>query len=167
MIKREMINLAPPANLDYADIPSITKYSDNLEDTLKFVFNELKKSATKFDNTGMLNNMIDNLKAKIFEKLANAGLDLDRLKIFYRNYISNMNNYFIDSVKAELSGYYNSMPNNSLSMVSSLNEALHLLHQFILNDEHNYQSLEVVDSKKLSDYDDITLYGVNNNVVNI
>ncbi len=147
-IKKEMLNIAPMSDNQYNDVE---KYSDKVNDSLMYIFSELKCIASDiFGFQSQIMRKIANMERVIKNNFYSCGYDIDKLRLFYKNYISNMELDFINAVKKECIGY-------SLGGVSSaenaktINEILHFLHSFILNNEQILQSIPLI-NKKENDY---------------
>lgn len=145
-IKKEMYRLAP-SNLEYYDELSIQKYTDELDDLLTYIFSELK--CVTLDIFGKDSNVISKIFAMeqvIKQHFYSCGFDMNKLKIFYETYISNMTSKFIDSVKRECVGYTFG-GTSSIELATSLNEILHFLHSYVLNNENILQSIQLINEK--------------------
>ena len=145
-IKKEMYNLAP-ANLKYFDESSMQKYTDNLDDFLMYYFSELK--CISLDIFGKDSNVISrilSMEKNIKKEFYSCGFDINKLKKFYEIYISNMTSDFINNVKQECVGY-SFAGTSSVEIANSLNEILHFVHSYIVNNENILQSIELIDQK--------------------
>lgn len=145
-MKKEMYHSAPPN--EYLDESSIQKYTDKLEDSLSYIFCELKCIAK--DIFGMQSSVyekIEEMEKTTKERFYNCGFDIHKLRSFYKNNISNMEPTFVDAVKENCVGYKNniSLP---IDKISSINEILHLLHSYIVNNENILQSIPLVKEKE-------------------
>lgn len=162
-IKKEMYNLAP-SSLRYYDDLSLQKYTNRLEDLLIYIFSELKCIA--LDIFGKDSNVISkifSMEKNIKNQFYSCGFDINKLKKFYEMYISNMTIDFINSVKKECVGYAFA-GTSSVELASSLNEILHFIHSYILNNEYILQSIpEVAQKQNIYNYP-IILRGNNNNL---
>lgn len=150
-IKKGMYALAP-VNLKYYDESSIKKYTDNLDDLLSYIFIELKCIA--IDIFGKNSNVIlkiSSMEEIIKNQFYSCGFDIDRLKKFYEIYISNMTNDFINGVKQECVGYKFGST-SSIEIACSLNEVLHFMHSYIINNENILESIPLI-SEKYNEFD--------------
>lgn len=163
-IKKEMLNMAPPTESGYLDENSVCKYADNLNDSLIYIFSELKSVALDVfgDNSPVFNRVLY-LEKNIKNNFYNCGLDINKLRNFYKNCISNMEPTFVNEVKANCVGYslFGTLP---LNRTNSINEVLHLIHSFVLNSESILQSIPVLEQKVNSDDYPIVLRGVSTDV---
>ena len=146
-IKKGMYNLAP-TSLKYHDELSIQKYTDTLDDLLRYIFSELKCIALDiFGNNSNVILKIFSLEKTIKDQFYSCGFDIDKLKKFYGVYVSNMTSDFINSVKQECVGYTFG-GTSSVEIAKSLNEILHFLHSYIINNENILQSISLINQKK-------------------
>ena len=162
-IKKRMWNLAP-SNLKYYDEASIQKYTDELDDMLMYIFSELKCITLDiFGKDSSVLLKIFSTEKTIKNFFYSCGFDIDKLKAFYKKYISNMEMDFINSVKKECVGYtFNST--TSMDLATSINEMLHFLHLYVLNNEKFLQSISLIDSKQNEFNYPINLRGVKVNI---
>lgn len=163
-IKKEIYDIAPQGIGEYIDEVSVSKYTDKLNDSLMYIFNELKCVA--LDIFGMRSNVFDRIsyvERIIKEGFYSCGFDMNKLKLFYQKCISNMEPSFIDSVKRECVGY-TSGNTSSVDMAFSINELLHFIHSYIINNDEFLQAMPLLDEKN-NDYSyPISLRGVRNPV---
>jgi hypothetical protein len=163
-IKEEMYNIAPPM---YVSDDSILKYSDQLNNSLIYIFTELKCIAKDlFSINSLVWVNLSELEKTVMSNFYNCGLDLNKLRSFYQKYISNMDIDFLNKTKQELVGYKLYSDDSALSMITSLNEMLHYIHCYILNNENILQSVPMINQKINSIGNSITLRGVSSNVFN-
>ena len=146
-IKKRIYNLAP-TSLKYYDELSIQKYTDTLDDLLRYVFIELKCIALDiFGKDSTVISKIFSLEKNIKNQFYSCGFDINKLKKFYEVYVSNMTTDFINSVKRECVGYTLGGV-SSIEIASSLNEILHFLHSYILNNENILKSTSLINQKQ-------------------
>jgi len=150
-IKKEMVNITPPNDYQYTDELSISKYADKVDDFLLYTFSELKCIAR--DIFGINSNVmkkITTLENKMKNEFYACGFNIDKLRLFYKNNISNMEIDFINLVKKECVGY--TFDNLSpADKATTINEMLHFMHSFVLNNENILQSISII-NKKENDY---------------
>lgn len=163
-IKKEMYNNVPPDDNGYLDEKSLCEYTDRLEETLRYIFSELKCIALDiFGEKSAFLNRIEKLEMLTKNDFYSCGFDVVKLRNFYEKHISNMDVSFVEKVKETCVGYTldNYLP---INMVNSINEMLHLIHSYVLNNEYILQSVPVVAQKQnIYDYT-ITLRGVSTNL---
>ena len=156
-IKNEMIKICPPNDNEYID-----KYTDTVNESLIFIFNELKRIVSDFfgDESFAMKKTIE-LENKIKNDFYSCGYDIDKLRSFYRKCISNMDMDFIDLVKKECVGY-SLGGTSSIKKANTVNEFLHYIHSYIMNNDSILQSIPII-SKKENNYNySISLRGERN-----
>lgn len=162
-IKKEMYNNTPPSDNGYLDEKSLCQYTDNLEDSLKYMFTELKCiSLDIFGKDDYILNKIEDLEVLVKNSFYLSGLDIDKLRNFYKSFITNMEPDFIDEVKKECVGYkmFQDLP---IDKANTVNELLHLIHSYVLNNENILHRIPVV-AQKTNEYGyEIVLRGSSNN----
>lgn len=148
-IKKEMISIAPPTNNQYIDNE---RYADSINDFLIYTFSELKCIASDlFGFDSFIMQKISMLENQIKNNFYLCGFDIEKLRLFYKNCISNMEIDFINSVKKECVGY--TMGGiDSVQKANTINEILHFMHSFILNCESILQSIPPI-VQKINDYE--------------
>lgn len=148
-IKKDIFNMAPPFDEYGLSEKVIVEYWDRAFGTLKDTFDELKKVAVIFDDSGVFLKNIETLEVATMNRFSACGTDINKLKKFYLNKVANMSEELIDSIKMECFGYsVIDIPVESLSNVNSINEMLHLLHSFIVNNEEYYYDVEKISEKE-------------------
>ena len=160
-IKKDMYYSVPPENGSYLDNDSICKYTDQLEESLIYIFSELKcVSLDIFGEDSIILNRIEELESVIKNSFYHCGLDIIKLRNFYKKYISNMDSSFINDVKNSCIGYSiaRGLP---ISKANTINEILHLIHSYLLNNENILQSIPQIDQKMNQFHYPITLRGNN------
>lgn len=166
IIKRELYTNAPPNKSEAFDDDSLCKYTNNLEKSLIYMFSELKCIALDiFGEDSSVLNRVGNLEQLAKQSFYDCGIDITKLRIFYQQFLSNMSESFIDEVKNNCVGYslFNNIP---IDMANSINEVLHLIHSYVLNNEYILQSVPVVFEKQnIYDYP-ICLRGTSTEVFN-
>ena len=160
-IKKEIFDIAPQSLDGYMDEVSVSKYTDKLNDSLIYIFNELKcVTLDIFGKDSHVFKRICLLEKNTMENFYNCGFDINKLKSFYQKYISNMEPAFIDSVKSKCIGYYIFYSTSPADEATSINEILHFIHSYIVNNEKILQSLPLLNEKN-NDYNyPISLRGI-------
>ena len=146
-IKKGIYSISP-FEIEYFDKLSILKYTNELNELLSYIFSELKcVSLDIFGENQIIFSKIKHLENTIKKQFYLCGLNIDKLKCFYREYITNMDMDFINSVKSECVGYaFNGT--SSINMAFSINEILHFIHSYIVNNERILQSIPLIDKKQ-------------------
>ena len=133
-LKKEIYNMCPPS--DYIDEDSLMKYTDNLQESINYIFSEFKRIAADFfegNSRNLLEANIDKYEKKVIDEFNSCGLDINKLRSFYKNYISDMKEEFVDSVKVSCVGdkFVNYL--YPISKANTINEYIHYFHSYILN----------------------------------
>lgn len=159
-IKREIYDIAPQSLGEYTDEISVSRYTNKLNDSLIYIFSELKCVVLDiFGKDSNVFNRICYLEKTIKENFYNCSFDINKLKVFYQRFISNMELNFIDNVKRECVGYTFGST-TSVEMATSINEFLHFIHSYVINNDEILQSIPLLNEKK-NDYDcPISLRGI-------
>lgn len=164
-VKQIMFELQPPLAGSAISEDSVVAYTDDAYDNLKYVIRQLKQAANNFDNNDILKNKVEEISNIWLNKFAECGTDLSKLSKFYRDYVTNMDEKFVDDVKKELFGYAAfKNPVDSLKEATTINEVLHLIHSYITNDDLILQSVNEISSISLDNGEKITLYGKNSSL---
>lgn len=162
-IKKTMYNMSPLSIEQYSDQETIVNYTDSLEESLIYIFSELKCISTDiFGIDSDVYQKVTKLEKSIKEKFYNCGLDFSKLRSFYKECISSMDLEFLDTLKDECVGYKfcNTSP---VEKTNSINEFLHFVHSYITNNEDILQSLPSQKERLNKEGYPITLRGVSNN----
>ena len=159
-IKKEMYDLMPPTDDLYLDNASLCKYSDKLGESIQYIFSELKCCTMDLfgDNSLIFKKIID-MENNIKRNYYNCGLDINKLRNFYKVCFTFMDEKFIDEVKANCVGYYE-YKNLPINTATSINEILHLIHSYVLNDEQILQSIPEINKKYNNDNYPISYRGL-------
>ena len=157
-IKKDMHSLVPTES-DLYTMDSMVDYMDKL-------YREIKDLKTEFKfmvrNIGLGKDTLDKIDKffkQIIEEVSNLRYDPNTIKRFFNNRISYMREEFVNDIKLNIKGY--SMFSNVdayFGNCTTVNEALHLLHAFVMNNENILQSMNVLDTKDIGGYS-LTLYG--------
>lgn len=147
-IKEEMYKMCPPDYNGYLDDDSLIKYIDNGYEALDYIFSELKCVAKDlfgvqsscYQKTAFLEKTVKNY-------FVGCGIDIKKLRVMYKCFISNMDSEFLDAVKVECIGYSSRFISKSLEKVSTVNELLHLFHSYILNSDELFNSIPLTELK--------------------
>ena len=164
-IKKEIYNICPPR--EYIDDETMMKYVDNTYESLIYIFNELKEVTLDFlgEKSVLYSNIVD-MEKYIKSSFINAGISVDKLNDLYKNFISNMNENFVDKVKEECFGYRASNESEAQGIATSVNEILHYLHSYVLNNDIILQSVPQISNKTNSYGIPISYRGVSNDYFN-
>lgn len=161
-VKEEIIKICPPSESEAYNEASIIKYADYTYNILKYIFAELKTIAIDF-NSELFLNKIKEMEEKILDEFMSCSQDLNKLRVFYRDTITDMSKDLVDSVKKECVGYkLDNTPIESIRKTKTMNELLHVIHCYIMNNEYIYQSTNKIAEKLNQENYSISLYGANN-----
>ena len=161
-IKNEMLSMGMVSEESLFTEDAILKYSDNINESLKYVFSSFKKMSSCLGLDNLFLEKIEQLEKITFLKFYDCKLDINKLKSFYQNFVANMDENFVTKVRETCKGYSFEAINMPVENVSSINEMLHIMHSYVLNNENIYQSINVVAKKENVGGYDITLYGDSN-----
>ena len=103
---------------------------------------------------------ICNLETIIKEQFYSCGFDIDKLIIFYKNYLSNLELDFIDSVHDECIGYTMD-GTRTIEKAKTINEVLHFIHSYIVNNNQILQIIPLINTKTNNYQYPIRLRGIN------
>ena len=160
-IKREMYRVAPPKDEDLLTNYSVKRYTDELEDAILYAFCEFKCiSKDLFGTRSEEFKRIKKLESAHKHMFYKCGYDTDRLREFYKAYISNMEPRFVDSVKDSCVGYSNRERTSPVEQAFSVNELLHFFHSYVMNNEDILQSLPIINTKNNDFNFPISLRGI-------
>ena len=160
LIKKEMSRNAPNL-IQYFDDSTLLEYSFELYDMLKYIIAELK--CVVIDIFGKQSTVLSRIN--YLEKLIWSGYyyskdDLSRIKVFYNNYVSVISKDFLKSVSEECVGYTFGRT-GSIEKASSLDEVLHFIHSYVVNNENILQAIPLLKEKKNDFNYNISLRGIN------
>ena len=145
-IKKEIFNMAPDER--FKDNDSLVKYVDDLDEKITYIFTELKEiSLHLWKNDTLSFYSLCNLEQTIKRELYSCGTDYYKLNLFYKNRISNIRLEFTNLIKQNCVGY-KLEKNNLMNFSNSINEVLHYLHSYIINDEKLLESILITYSKR-------------------
>lgn len=151
---KKILNDIIPIDLDFYDDDGKFKYMDKLisgiEDLKTYITKMMLDYNMPLNIIKRYNTIIDNLEGYIkspeFYILLNQG-KTSVLK-FIKDNISDMRIEFINSVKQELVGYTINYASDVIMPVT-LNEFLHYVHNYIVNNENFYEDIpEIISSNK-------------------
>ncbi len=163
-IKNELLRMAPPHESEAFNQDSLVKYSDDFYKTLKYIKSEMMEVLVDMGLQAHLSS-VNNIFKYWEDRFIQAGINYNSLKKFYKECISDMSPLLINKVKQECVGYMLFKNIESCFRdATTLNEVLHVIHASILNSEVLYQSLPKKNIKQNAIGENITLYGVDNEI---
>lgn len=161
-IKRIMYDMQPPLKNEIINEEYLVKYTDKTYAELKYIIDAFKEIIICF-GLNFLNQKLEILSDQWIKIFINCKTHRGRLETFYKFYVTTMNDDLIDSVKEECVGYTGSRaPQKSVKMIQSINEMLHVIHSYIMNNEKIYESANELANKNLSNDYPVRLYGEEN-----
>lgn len=138
------------------------KYGEKLLDVLEIIKDCFYQMILEMN----LGNDIEKIVNERFElyknKIINSNYDLDKLKAIYKNYFYEMDEGIISRIKNECVGYTFPDINSVAKDCLTINELLHLFHQYVTNNENYYQTMPKIAQKTNFENAKITLYGRDN-----
>ncbi len=157
-IKNILYKSAPKEEYRY-DRDSKIEYSNLLFTSINDIDFYLKNIVNNFDFSQDDKKYVKDFIQSIKVELIKCGFDYNKLEKFYNICFSDMREELVNEVANNCYGYGGM--GVSLSRAKSINELLHVIHQTIINNENNYESLPIIDERK---EDGITLYGKENEI---
>ena len=163
-IKRKMYSNAPPPVNVLLKTDHYYDYVDSLNDNLPDIISDLKQITVNFfGDQSELYRHIEELEARLSKELDELDsptyIDTQKLQRFYEKYVTKMEPDFENVVQSTCVGYtlFRDLP---VDRANSINEILHLIHAFIMNNEDILQSVGVLQEKTNQKDYPITLRGV-------
>ena len=151
-IKKEMLNMSLDER--FIDNYFLVKYVDDLDGKITLIFFELKKiSFYLWKDDSLCYNLLCKLEQTIKEELYSCGIDYYKLKLFYKKYISEISLNFINLIKQNCVGY-KLEKSNLIGYSTTINEVLHYLHSYIMNDENLLESI-LISHSKVNDFNNV------------
>ena len=133
---------------DYSDEDSIIQFSDDLYDSLDYIFPRLKSISNDLikDKPVILDKVRD-LEKRTRKAFGACHHNINKLRKFYNDSITYMDPNFIETVKESCVGYTGHHIDDTAKKVLTINEMLHLMHSYIINNENILGSISVIDEK--------------------
>ena len=129
---KQMLSFYPEIYSKEDAIEYVDKTYKNLQD-IKYM---LIKMITIIDQDEKIIQYINKLFAYYEKVLLNSHYNPQKLREFYRNCLSNMDPTLIHEINKEIKGYYLFNDYHSFFYQSkTINELIHVLHQYITNNE--------------------------------
>lgn len=161
---KELLNRIIPNEMDFFDSESKFEYMDRVLDCLDKIELCINRM---MQNYGAPASLVEQFKEKIaelrkyinsrsFYQLLEQGYDAV-LKFTHEN-ISNMRPEFVDSIRNGFLGYY-CLYGSGVLMPTTINEFLHYIHNFIINNENFYFAIPSVKTFKMDKSKRISLRG--------
>lgn len=147
---KELIMKCKISNLD-CDLESSMKAAKNLLETLEIIEDYLTNMIGFMNLPSRSIEIIQNKCLMCESLIINSNYDFNKLNNIYRRYFSNMDEELIDEVNNNIFGYNMSSLSNYLKILDkcqSMNEILHTIHSYVVNNENFYEKIPIIDSKK-------------------
>lgn len=163
-IKNQIMNLKIDSSYQLKE-EDIEKYIRRIYDTLNSIEQDFIKIVVDFKLGDYISNLIKNKFILYRERLLNLGYDFYKLQTFYEKCCYRLSDEVINQTKNEIKGYY--MFTNITPIINncnSINELLHVIHYFIINNEKIYQSMPKISNKTNDFNEQINLYGKENDL---
>lgn len=165
-VKQQMA-LLMPEETELVDEESRIKYVDRLykgviaiEEKLKRTMVELKATTNiSFD----VESLIEQNKQKQFQKIAYTGYDYASIKKLYREVVADLNlTKLEEGIKKELYAGTSHDLGKVIDGASTLNELLHILHSYVMNNEEILTCVPIIREKQNQKRQPIKLRGEEN-----
>lgn len=163
-LKQTLLELAPTEKDDFSEETRM-QYTDQLYRKLRDLEREFLNIIQDFEFGADVADSIKEHFNKAREAFLISYYDQGVIKKIYREQFADMSLELIETVKNNCIGYTIGRANLSqlIKSSSSINELLHVMHSYIINNENILQAMPVISAKK-NGYYPITLYGEENNV---
>lgn len=164
-IKDMLIRMAP-TEMDDLSTENRMEYIDKLYAELTNIETSISMALEGLNIEYSIQNVVKDFFEKKKQQFLIRGYENLDLKAFYKDNFSDMNPVLIEKVKETCVGY--TWDNSSLdigNLISdskSINEILHVIHSYIVNDEGVLKSMPVLATKQNKSKYPITLYGEEN-----
>lgn len=157
---KKLLNATTPDIKDLTDKDSIFEYGTSLEKVLETTESFLEKIITSFNLDIDLKDL-ETIFEYLQTKLLNTNYDYNNLVNFYKTYIMKFDPKYAYLVRKKLHGYNDNHLNEVFFKATSINEMLHAIHFYIINNEEILESMPVLSKGKTKGNYPITLYGNN------
>lgn len=146
----------------YSQIESDLDYSDKL---LK-VIDAMEISIMKMVELAELDNLKSNVESiinKSRDAILNCSINHDRLQSVYEKYILKLSEGLEESLHENLYGYSSVKDTSAvLNKCNTINDVLHMLHFYVINNEEFYKNMNVIEEKQTPLNDRVILCGKEN-----
>ena len=141
---KKLISFYPDIN----DNQGIVYYLDTYDKILKEIKYMLMKML-QFTNANTMDIKHVNKLFKQYEKMLLKSITNQyKLIEFYQTCIANMNPELIDEINREIKGYYvYCNPSGLILKSQTINELLHVLHSYVVNNESFYEMMPILEEK--------------------
>ena len=165
-VKQQMA-LLMPEETELVDEESRIKYVDRLYKGVLAIEERLKRAMLELKATTNINfdveNLIEQNKQKQFQKIAYTGYDYDSIKKLYREVVADLDLSNLEKgIKKELYAGTNHDLGKVIDGANTLNELLHVLHSYVMNNEEILMCVPVIREKQNDRRQPIKLRGEEN-----
>ena len=162
-IKNILMDHAPEMKYAYNQEVEM-EYADKLFEALKDIEYEFSKILKVFENNAEVTKFIQDSLEKYKQRLTNCSYRFDEMTKIFQECFSNMDERIVSETKSELAGYI--LDKDLMSVLKnshSVNEILHVMHFYVMNNENILTALPKMGEKKNHEGYPISLYGVEKN----
>lgn len=161
-VKNILINNAPEMKYAYNQDAEM-EYADKLFETLEDIEYEFSKMLNVFFSNPEVKEFVQNSLEKYKQRLTNCSYRFDEMRKIYQECFSNMDERIVSETKEKLTGYSENNLIDVLKNCHSVNEILHVMHFYVMNNEDILQALPKMEEKKNNKGYPISLYGIEKN----
>lgn len=165
-IKEKLLKLAP-TSLDDWNEESRIEYTDKLVKSLKELEIEFLQIAQELDFEPEVVEAIKTYFVRSREKFLIGHYNQGISQEIYQKQFSDMNLKLIEEIKDKCVGYKINNSHNLAELIGkakSINELLHIMHSYIVNNDELLQSMPILAIKKNNNNEPIVLYGEKNEI---
>jgi len=148
-IKQALMDIAP-VEADGYNKESIILYADKMYQQFEEMEYQILQMFNMYEFDENTVKIVQDKLRGIKKGLIKSGYKFPNLKEAYRNFFSGMSKQLVDEVKDTCIGYYcarkHKLP-DTLSQCKTINELLHVLHSYIVNNEEILQGLPQLGEK--------------------
>lgn len=124
----------------------LVKYSDSFYSQFLSLKNIVLKMADLYFKSDY--DYVSNYLNKLESLLINYGINIDKINAFYTIYLSEMSDDFVRKVGENCKGYYLS-PEIDITSAKTINEMIHYMHSYVINNDIILQCIPVVVGQEL------------------
>lgn len=153
---KKLLNDLAPTELDFYDEETRYKYKEKLYSLLDKIVNDMTKMLNIYGSVTLesfkvsMEDLLTKISSREFDITMQNGYF--PMLNFYNTYISNMRPEFVESVNKGFIGYYMYYGDGVLKP-NTINEYLHYVHSMVINSDHFYSSVPIVNTTKKTEND--------------
>ena len=158
LIKKDLIQLCPTSTDDISSESKMMYVEKLLKklDSYEMIFNHiithlLKLSKLNFNIGPNIDGFFKRIRDGINGSLKNGYNNINCRKIF-EEFFSNMSDEFVEEVKSNIYGYGGNDIESVVDKSKSINELLHAIHSFVINNEIIFSAIPLIQQKE-NDYE--------------